>query len=106
MTEYRCTRNALYLHECLGRDDIRERQGHYIHAESEEEAWQKMALRYPDETEAGFTVQDWSENSGRSVVILRKERDEAGNEILINSEGKKAITDDDGDVIGYEDELE
>ena len=101
MTEYRCTRNASYTCDCYGRDDIRARQGYYIHAESEEEAWQKMAIRYPEETELGFTVQDWSENSGRSVVILRKERDEAGNEFLVNSEGKKAITNDEGDVIGY-----
>ena len=61
-----------------------------------------MAIRYPEETAAGFTVQDWSENSGRSVVILRAERDEAGNEILVNSEGKKAIINDEGDVIGYD----
>ena len=103
MTEYRCTRNASYTCDCYGRDDITARQGYYIHAESEEEAWQQMAIRYPKETHAGFTIQDWSENSGRSVVILRKERDEAGNEILVNHEGKKAVKNDDGDVIGYED---
>ena len=79
MTEYRCTRNALYLHDCTGRDDLRERQGHYIHAESEEEAWQIMATKYPQETAAGFTIQDWSEHSGKSVVILRVEQDENGN---------------------------
>ena len=103
MTEYRCTRNASYTCDCYGRDDITARQGYYIHAESEEEAWQQMAIRFPEETRAGFTVQDWSENSGKSVVILKAERDEAGNEILVNSEGKKAITNDEGDVIGYED---
>jgi hypothetical protein len=103
MTEYRCTRNADYDCDCYGRDDLTARQGYYIHAESEEEAWQKMAIRYPEETAAGFSVQDWSENSGRSVVILRSERDEAGNEVLINQESKKAITNDVGDVIGYED---
>lgn len=59
MTEYRCTRNALYQHDCIGRDDVTARQGHYIHAHSEEEAMQIMADRYPDETEAGFTVQEW-----------------------------------------------
>ncbi|HEY9769480.1 MAG TPA: dynamin family protein [Coleofasciculaceae cyanobacterium] len=51
--------------------------------EETEEAWQKMAIRYPEETAAGFSVQDWSEHSGRSVVILRAERDEAGNEVLV-----------------------
>lgn len=65
--EYRCTRNALYQHDCTGRDDLRERQGHYIWAESEEEAWEKMAIRFPEETE-GFDVR---------VVEMR--RDEDGN---------------------------
>lgn len=73
MKEYRCTRNALYSHECTGRNDLRERQGHYIMAESAEEAWQKMAVRYPQETEAGFTVQEWE---GFNVVIGEVERDE------------------------------
>lgn len=103
LTEYRCTRNASYTANCSGRDDITARQGYYIHAHSEEEAWQQMASRYPNETAAGFTIQDWSENSGRSVTILKVEQDEAGNEVLINHEGKKAITNGDGDVIGYED---
>ena len=50
-----------------------------------------------------------SERSGKSVVILRKERDEAGNEFLVNlvnDEGKKAITNDEGDVVGYKDNLD
>ncbi|MBD2341813.1 hypothetical protein H6G64_33305 [Calothrix sp. FACHB-156] len=76
MREYRCTRNALYLHDCTGRDDLRERQGHYIWAESEEEAWQKMATRYPDETEAGFTVQEWE---GFDVKVVEIKRDENGD---------------------------
>lgn len=62
-----------------------------------------MASRYPKETAAGFTIQDWSANSGRSVVVLRVERDEDGLEVLINQEGKKAITNDEGEVVGYED---
>ena len=103
MTEYRCTRNASYTCDCYGRDDISARQGYYIHAESEEEAWQQMAIRYPEETAAGFTIQDWSERSSKSVVILRAETDEAGNRMLVNHEGKKAVKNDDGDVIGYED---
>ena len=102
LTEYRCTRNASYTCDCYGRDDISARQGYYIRAHSEEEAWQQMASRYPEETELGFTVQDWSANSGKSVTILRVERDEAGKRILINQEGKKAITNDEGDIVGYE----
>ena len=78
MREYRCTRNALYSHECTGRDDIRERQGHYIWAESEEEAWEKMATRFPEETEAGFTIQEWE---GFNVTVVEIKRDENGNTI-------------------------
>ena len=62
-----------------------------------------MASRYPDETTVGFCVQDWSEHSGKSVAILRVERDDKGYETLVNQDGKKAMTNDDGDVIGYED---
>ena len=103
LTEYRCTCNASYTCDCYGRDDITARQGYYIHAHSEEEAWQQMATRYPGETELGFSIQDWSERSGKSVTVLRVERDEAGNETLINQEGKKAITNSEGDLVGYED---
>ena len=106
MKEYRCTRNASYTGNCRGRDDISARECYYIHAESEEEAWQIMALRYPQETAAGFTIQDWSDRSGKSVVIFRVERDEAGLEILVNQDGKIAKTNARGDVIGYEDSQE
>lgn len=67
MKEYRCTRNALYTHPCLGHDDLSARQGHYITAASDEEAWQKMAARFPDETDEGFTIQEWK---GFNVTIL------------------------------------
>jgi len=65
--EYRCTRNASYSHQCLGHDDLSARQGYYLMAESSEEAWQKMACRFPEETLEGFTVQEW-EGSDISVV--------------------------------------
>jgi len=74
--EYRCTRNALYQHDCLGRDDITARQGYYITAASTEEAWQKMATRFPEETEAGFTVQEWESFDVRVVEV---KRDDEGN---------------------------
>ena len=64
--EYRCTRNALYKHDCTGHDDIHERQGHYVWAHSEEEAWEQMARRFPDETGDGFTIQEWE---GFNVII-------------------------------------
>ena len=70
MKEYRCTRNALYLHECIGHNDLTARQGYYINANKAEEAWEKMAARFPQETEAGFTVQEWE---GFNVQIIRKD---------------------------------
>ena len=76
MREFRCTRNALYLHDCTGRDDLRERQGHYIKAETEEAALAEMARRYPGETEAGFTVQEWE---SFNVKVVEVKRDEEGN---------------------------
>lgn len=76
MKEYRCTRNALYQDEGPGQDNVTARQGYYIHAESEEEAWEKMATRYPQETTAGFTVQRWERFN---VNIVEVRRDEHGN---------------------------
>lgn len=67
MKEYRCTRNALYSHNCIGHDDITARQGHYIKAQSKEEAWEKMAIRFPEEVAEGFTVQEWE---GFDVIVV------------------------------------
>jgi hypothetical protein len=39
--------------------DLRERQGHYVWAECDEAAWEKMAVKFPEEVRAGFTVQEW-----------------------------------------------
>ncbi|MDF5726357.1 MAG: hypothetical protein PUP91_39140 [Rhizonema sp. PD37] len=71
--EYRCTRNALYTHDCLGHDDITVRQGYYIDADTEEEAWQKMATRFPEEVKDGFTVQQWESFDVKVVEITRDE---------------------------------
>ncbi len=73
MREFRCTRNALYLHDCTGRDDLRERQGHYIWAINEEAAWQVMACRFPKESEAVFTIEPWE---GFNVKVVEVKRDE------------------------------
>jgi hypothetical protein len=69
MNEFRCTRNAPYTHNCLGHDDITARQGFYIEANDPEEAWQKMALRFPNEVEEGFTVQKWERFNVRIVEV-------------------------------------
>jgi hypothetical protein len=57
MKKYRCTRKELYTHECLGKDNLSARQGYYIEADTEEEAFQKMAIRFPHESE--FTIHEW-----------------------------------------------
>ncbi len=84
MKEYRCTRNAMYSHQCIGHDDLTARQGHYIQANSIEEAWQKMAIKFPEETEAGFTVQEWK---GFNVKVLEIRQDQEGNVIEIEQVG-------------------
>ena len=61
LKEYRCTRNAPYLQQCIGHNDLSARQGYYLLAVSESEAWQKMAVRFPEEAFDGFTIQSWSE---------------------------------------------
>lgn len=76
LKEYRCTRNAPYQHECLGQNDISARQGYYIKAYSMEEAWEQMATRFPEETEVGFTVQEWEPFN---VKIVEIKRDKDGN---------------------------
>lgn len=83
MKEYRCTRNAPYTHDCTGKYDLRERQGHYIWAINQEAAWQQMAQRFPEETTVGFTVQEWERFD---VKIVEINRDENGNIIDGNLE--------------------
>lgn len=72
MREYRCTCNAPYQHPCAGQLDIRERQGYYIWADCEEAAWEQMAQKFPDETKAGFTTQEWE---GFNVRIVEHRKD-------------------------------
>jgi hypothetical protein len=54
----RCTNTIV-----LDASDIRERQGHYVKAQSEEEAWQIMATRYPEKLQQGLGLR-----SGRGVT--------------------------------------
>ena len=73
LKEFRCTRNALYSHDCLGHEDISARQGYYIMAASEEEAWQRMATRFPEEAGDGFTVEQWQGGDVTVVEVVREE---------------------------------
>lgn len=73
MKEYRCTRNAPYSHQCLGHNDLSARQGYYITANSQEEAWEKMACRFPEEADEGFTVDEWR---GFDVTVVEVARED------------------------------
>lgn len=74
----------MYSHQCIGHDDLTARQGHYIKANSIEEAWQKMAIRFPEEAEEGFTVQEWE---GFNVNVVEIRQDDEGNVIEIEQIG-------------------
>lgn len=56
--EFRCTRNSMYQGEGnLGKDNLSAREGHYIVADSEDAALDRMAEKFPDDRR-GFTA-DW-----------------------------------------------
>lgn len=95
MKQYRCTRNASYSHDCIGRDDITARQGHYVSANSKEEAWRKMAIEYPNEVEAGFTIQEWE---SFNVTVVEVKRDSEGNVIEVDQHGNIVKIDENGNV--------
>ena len=61
INEYRCTRNSPYMHECIGKDDLGARQGHYVQATSALEAMEIMAEDFPQDKH-GFTAELWQEN--------------------------------------------
>ena len=62
LKEYRCTRNAPYRSpNCPGHTDCSARQGHYIYAQSREDALRKMALLFQNEHVYGFTAQPTEE---------------------------------------------
>ena len=63
MKEYRCTRNAPYAHPCDGSSDLSARNGYYIRVETAQEARAIMAERFPEETDTGFTVDEWKDLS-------------------------------------------
>ena len=58
--EYRCTRNRLYRDD-PDPNDLGARLGHYIRANTPEEALKKMAEKFPKEIEEGFTVHEWTD---------------------------------------------
>jgi hypothetical protein len=61
MTQFRCTRNTPYEKGCPGYDNLSARQGYYITAETEHEAYMEMARRFPGD-HLGFAVQVWKED--------------------------------------------
>ncbi len=63
LNEYRCTRSMLYRHDCLGRDDLAARQGHYVWAESPESARLKMSRDFPQDMLKSKSGQDMTHGS-------------------------------------------
>jgi len=59
--EYRLTRNAPYKEadEKRGRPNVKERQAHFIIAETDKDAIKKMGRKFPNEVKTGFTVELW-----------------------------------------------
>jgi hypothetical protein len=64
--EFRCTRRKPYEFGTVGHNILSARQGHYIRANSPEEAAEKMAAKFPDDilTGHGFDVQWWKNDDG------------------------------------------
>lgn len=63
MKMYRCTRNKPYIKEEVpGTTKTKARQGHFVKADSVEEALAEMAKKFPDEVEAGFTAEEWNDD--------------------------------------------
>jgi len=61
LNEYRFTRNRLYQADCPGRVHLSARNGHYITAESEQQARRQMCERYPEDA-GNFTCDIWKED--------------------------------------------
>jgi len=59
----------------IGHDDLTARQGYYIEASNAEEAWEKMAIRFPAEVEAGFTVEEWERFNVKVVEVKHDNED-------------------------------
>ena len=64
MKTWRCTRDYPYTNPgCIGHKDIKSRQGHYVEAETKEEALADMYSAFPNDVAEGygFTVEDWTD---------------------------------------------
>lgn len=58
MIEYRCTRPDLYSPGSIGHDNYRARQGHYIRAETPDEAARIMLRDYPEDSAVDVQIAD------------------------------------------------
>ena len=59
MPQFRCTRSTPYGPGCPGFNDTTARQGHYIEADNEEQALDRMKERFPNESIFSFTAEPW-----------------------------------------------
>ncbi|OKH44603.1 hypothetical protein NIES2101_28080 [Calothrix sp. HK-06] len=61
MTTYKCTRNKPYIDDVARKTETSARQGHYIEANSIQEAIAQMEKKFPNEKNIGFTAEEWED---------------------------------------------
>ena len=64
--EFRCTRNAMDMAKAKHGEDTFTRDAVFIRGDSYSDVRQEMLRRYPNEVEAGFTIQLWSLRDDKS----------------------------------------
>lgn len=68
--EYRCTRTEVYSDpDCQGHHNLSVREGHYINADSKEEALAAMAENYPHEHEFTADLFKTFDDQGRVTFV-------------------------------------
>lgn len=64
--EWRLTRPSQYGFGTPGRGDLSAREGHYIHADTPQDAVNTLAARYPGSL-GGYDVQPWRDATGALI---------------------------------------
>ena len=68
--EFRCTRTELYNDPgCPGHNNLKAREGHYINADSKEDALATMAKNHPSETEFTADLFKTFDDQGRVTFV-------------------------------------
>ena len=68
--KFRCTRTELYNNpHCPGHTNLSSKEGHYINADSKEEALAQMKKDHPDETEFTADLFKTFDDQGRVTLV-------------------------------------